>query len=105
MNKPFTELPIPPKERMILTLYFTKAPADATDCEICHMSRVSFADTRPAPLACAVCGRLLCWSCYGHEGVYTGSDLKHYPICDTCGDLEREEINAILELRSKLNQP
>lgn len=105
MNKSFTEISAPPKERVILTLRFTKV-LDTNQCERCHMSRCTTADKRPyPPPMCAVCGRLFCWACYGHEGAYTGSDFKHYPICNDCGELNREEIDAILELRAKLSQP
>jgi hypothetical protein len=103
MNKPFTELPIPPKERMIITLYFTTTPADLTNCEIWHMSRVSFADKRRAPKACDVCGRLLCWACFGSEATIPGPDLSQVHICDGCAELDIKEVHAIIELRKKLN--
>lgn len=106
MNKPFTELPAPLKERVIIRVYFTKAPVDSViHCEACHMSRVSFADKRPVPPECGVCGRLLCWPCFGDYGAIPGPNLTQVCICDSCAELEIDNIHAILELREKLSQP
>jgi hypothetical protein len=99
----FTELAVPPKYRMIIRVHATKV-LEPTGCEICHMSRFSFADARPAAPMCDVCGRMLCWECYGKDGHISGPDLNQYNCCDSCAELEAEEIEAILHLRMKLNR-
>lgn len=101
MNKSFTELPLPLKERMIIRVYVTKV-LDPDRCDSCHMKRVPAPGEKSVPPMCDVCGRMLCRGCYGDDGTVPGPGLKHYHICDACVELESEEINTILELRAKL---
>lgn len=100
MSKPFTEMPVSPKRRLIIQMH-TTSELDPILCESCESSRADFADPRPLAPMCDVCGMLLCWACFGADKTISGTDLKQYHICDSCTGMRIEEIDEVLEMRAR----
>lgn len=99
MNKPFTEIPLPPKRRLILDVRFTVG-FDPYNCEGCWGPRAK-GQEKP-PVRCACCGKMLCRKCFGTDGYFSAEDGEHYHICDGCAEFDSVDIQGILNARKML---
>ena len=107
MNKPFTELPAPKRTHrlsIVAVWNLIDHPDTFLHCE--HTAHKNYDIDEISE--CPVCGRWMCETCFGENGVeivlprieYSG--LLVAPCCDDCRKLTTDERQSVMELRAKL---
>lgn len=107
MNKPFTELPRPERTHR-LSIVAVWNPIDHPDT-LLHCEHTGHKSDEINEISeCPVCGRWMCETCFGDNGVdiplprIEVGGLYHCPCCDDCSKLTADERQAVMELRERL---